>query len=95
MPERKTVKVTISGRVQGVFYRAETKKAADRFNVNGWVRNLPDGCVEAVFEADEPAIENMLAWCRKGSPNAQVSNVAVEPCPDVNVKDMETFDIKY
>ena len=65
----------ISGRVQGVFFRMETKRAADRFGVSGWVRNLKDGTVEAVFEGDRNRVEAILEWCRQGPPHADVSNV--------------------
>ena len=68
----------ISGRVQGVFFRAETKRAADRFGVSGWVRNLRDGTVEAVFEGDQDAVDAMLEWCQEGPPRARVSNVKVD-----------------
>lgn len=60
--------VFVSGKVQGVFYRDTTKKEADRRGVRGWVRNLKDGRVEAVFEGDAKAVEDMVAWCRVGSP---------------------------
>jgi acylphosphatase len=61
--------VFVSGKVQGVFYRDTTKKEADGRGVRGWVRNLRDGRVEAVFETDEPkTLDEMVAWCRIGSP---------------------------
>ena len=58
--------VLISGRVQGVFFRAATRDQADRFSLRGWVRNLPDGRVEALFEGEEKQLEEMLAWCHRG-----------------------------
>lgn len=60
--------VFVSGKVQGVFYRDTTKKEADRRGVRGWVRNLKDGRVEAVFEGDAKALDDLVAWCRVGSP---------------------------
>lgn len=60
--------VFVSGKVQGVFYRDTTKKEADKRGVHGWVRNLRDGRVEAVFEGGTKAVEDMVAWCRVGSP---------------------------
>ena len=60
--------VLVSGKVQGVFYRDTTKKEADKRGVRGWVRNLRDGRVEAVFEADAKLVEDMVAWCDIGSP---------------------------
>ena len=72
------VRAIISGRVQGVFYRAETQKAAGRHNVKGWVRNLPGGDVEAVFEGKREDVENMVDWCRKGPPASAVTSVKTE-----------------
>lgn len=60
--------VFVSGKVQGVFYRDTTKKEADKRGVRGWVRNLRDGRVEAVFEATPELVEEMVAWCKVGSP---------------------------
>jgi acylphosphatase len=69
--------VVISGRVQGVFFRMETKKAADQLGVFGWVRNQLDGTVEAVFEADRDRVEAIIDWCREGPPIAKVADVNV------------------
>lgn len=68
----------ISGRVQGVFFRAHARELARRSGVAGWVRNLPDGRVEAVFEGPRPAVEACLAWCRQGPPGARVAGVEVD-----------------
>jgi acylphosphatase len=68
----------ISGRVQGVFFRMETKRAADRIGVYGWVRNLRDGTVEAIFEGNQDQVDTILAWCKEGPPNAQVSDVKLD-----------------
>jgi acylphosphatase len=70
--------VIISGRVQGVFFRANTLRAATRFGLSGWVRNRRDGTVEAVFEGDRDRIEAVLEWCRTGDPPARVTDVQVE-----------------
>lgn len=70
--------VFVSGRVQGVFYRATTRETAIDTGVSGWVRNLEDGRVEAVFEGPEDDVEAMVAWCHKGSPRAVVDDVTVE-----------------
>lgn len=69
--------VLISGHVQGVFFRASTQRQASICGVKGWVRNLPDGQVEALFEGDQAAVERVLAWCRTGPANAYVSDVDV------------------
>ena len=57
------VHVFISGRVQGVFFRAEARRAANSFNLTGWVRNMADGRVEAVFEGEDESVDKMLEWC--------------------------------
>ena len=67
--------VVISDRVQGVFFRSETKHNADRHDVKGWIRNLPDGRVEAVFEGEKEAVETLIDFCKHGPHVAQVTNV--------------------
>jgi acylphosphatase len=67
----------ISGRVQGVFFRWETKRAADEFGVFGWVRNKRDGTVEAVFEGSEQNVASILEWCKQGPPIARVERLEV------------------
>jgi len=73
--------VVVSGRVQAVFFRAETRSRASSLGLSGWVRNNPDGTVEAVFEGDEEHVESMVEWCRRGPAHAEVDdvNVAWEP----------------
>ncbi|MEM9567169.1 MAG: acylphosphatase [Cyanobacteria bacterium P01_E01_bin.34] len=67
--------VFVSGTVQGVAYRAYTRQNATDLGVSGWVRNLRDGRVEAVFEGSTDAVEQMVQWCYSGSPSAVVTNV--------------------
>ncbi len=74
----KRVKVKIYGRVQGVFFRANTKRLADELSVKGYVTNLADGTVEAVFEGDDLAVDKIVGWCHKGPPAARVEKVDVE-----------------
>ncbi|MFQ6080308.1 MAG: acylphosphatase [Candidatus Bathyarchaeia archaeon] len=69
--------VFVSGRVQGVFFRSETRYEANRRNVTGWVRNLPDGRVEAVFEGERGDVEKLIEFCRRGPPGARVTKVQV------------------
>jgi len=76
--ERVRAHVYVSGRVQGVFYRATTRDEARSRGIEGWVRNLDDGRVEAVFEGPRATVEGMVEWCREGSPQARVSDVEVE-----------------
>ncbi|MEM9538694.1 MAG: acylphosphatase [Cyanobacteria bacterium P01_E01_bin.42] len=72
------VRVWISGKVQGVGYRYSTFLQAQELGVKGWVKNLADGRVQAVFEGDREAVEAMLKWCDRGSPAAIVREVVVE-----------------
>lgn len=69
--------VVVSGRVQGVFFRAETRDRARSLGLGGWVRNNRDGSVEAVFEGDQERVESMVDWCRRGPAHAEVENVHV------------------
>jgi acylphosphatase len=70
--------VIVSGKVQGVFFRAETQREALRLGVRGWVRNRPEGTVEAIFEGDTRIVEKAIEWCWKGSPMARVADVKVQ-----------------
>lgn len=70
--------VFVSGRVQGVFFRSETRREAMRQGVKGWVRNLRDGRVEAVFEGEEEAVKALVDFCREGSPSARVTDLDVK-----------------
>jgi acylphosphatase len=69
--------VYISGRVQGVFFRSETKEKADEYGVKGWVRNLPDGRVEAIFEGEKEKVDKIIEFCRHGPPGAIVKNIEI------------------
>ncbi len=71
--------VIVRGIVQGVNFRYYTQRQAVRYNVTGWVRNLPDGSVAAVFEGEEQDVEAMVQWCRHGPPSAQVTELIVQP----------------
>jgi acylphosphatase len=71
-------RVVVHGRVQGVFFRVETRDRARSLGLAGWVRNAPDGSVEAVFEGDRERIESMLTWCRRGPSLARVDEVEAE-----------------
>jgi acylphosphatase len=67
----------VSGRVQGVFFRDTTRRRAEAVGVSGWVRNTPEGAVEAVFEGDPEAVEELVAFCRRGPGRAEVYTVEV------------------
>lgn len=86
-------KVIISGRVQGVYYRLETRKAALQAGVDGYVKNLADGSVEAVFQGPASAVDQMVAWCHQGPPAARVDQVTEDAPPPQT--DFAGFDIRY
>jgi acylphosphatase len=75
----RTVRVIISGRVQGVFFRASCARLAEELGISGWVRNLPQGHLEAMFQGPDVAVDEMLAWCRHGPPDARVDGLDVQP----------------
>lgn len=77
-----TVHLSISGKVQGVFYRATARDVAERLGLTGWVRNTREGGVEARVSGSSQQIEAFVDWCRKGPPKAVVTKVSVEPVPD-------------
>jgi len=85
--------VLVSGRVQGVFFRDGARRKARDLNLKGWVRNLPDGRVEALFEGDPAAVEEMLRWCAEGPPDARVEDVAVERDPATD-KPLSGFEVR-
>ena len=86
-------RVLISGMVQGVNFRYYTKTAARNGGVFGWVRNLPDGRVEAVFEGDQEKVEALISWCHKGSPHGRVDEVKVLVEPHKG--EFADFDVRY
>jgi acylphosphatase len=85
--------VYISGRVQGVYFRANTERKAVSLGLTGWVRNLPDGRVEALFEGDREEAEAMLAWCQTGDPPARVDRVEV--AEEKASGEFTDFEIRY
>lgn len=78
MSSRTRAHVFVAGKVQGVYYRASTRDAARERGVDGWVRNLDDGRVEAVFEGPADAVDAMVQWCHDGSRAARVDSVDAE-----------------
>ena len=72
------VSVVVHGRVQGVAFRHYTCRRAGELKVTGWVRNLPDGAVEALFEGDDGAVADLVEWCRSGPPAARVDRIDVQ-----------------
>jgi acylphosphatase len=86
-------KVIVKGIVQGVNFRYYTHRQAVRYNVTGWVRNLPDGSVAALFEGEEQDVEAMAQWCRHGPPSAQVTELIVQP--EEYQGEFSSFSIKF
>ena len=74
----KRAKVIVRGSVQGVFFRAEARDRARSLGLAGWVRNVPDGTVEAAFEGEDERVESMVEWCRRGPAGARVEQVDVD-----------------
>jgi acylphosphatase len=89
MAQTQRVRVRIRGRVQGVFFRAETRARARSLGLGGWVRNAHDGTVEATFEGPSERIQSMLDWCSRGPSLAQVEDVSVESEQPEGVVDFE------
>lgn len=87
------VHVFISGRVQGVWFRASTRQKAQQLGLTGWVRNTSDGKVEAVFEGEENKINEMIKWCHRGSSLSKVKNVEIKKQNPTN--EFDDFSIKY
>ena len=77
-----TLHLIVTGRVQGVGYRESMRMVAQALDVNGWVRNLGDGTVEAMVQGDEGAVERLVAWCHNGPPGANVKYVNAQLVPD-------------
>jgi acylphosphatase len=84
-------RVVVHGRVQGVFFRDSTQREASSAGVAGWVRNRPDGTVEALFEGDEAAVERMLTFVREGPGHADVNDVDVH---EVEPEGLSGFDVR-
>ena len=85
--------VLISGRVQGVWFRATTREKAEELGVTGWVRNTSDGRVEAVFMGEEEKVDKLIEWCHHGPPLAEVEKVEVEPY--TSDEEYKEFTIRY
>ncbi len=97
MTNETQIRVNISGLVQGVFFRLETQKAANRIGVKGYVKNLSDGSVEAVFQGDKSQLERLLSWCNHGPDASRVDHVQQEKLVKQNdqLKSFESFEVRY
>ena len=91
--EKGRVHVIIYGYVQGVFYRASTRDTAVRLGLNGWVRNLPDGNVEAVFEGPVDKVRQAIEWCHEGPIGARV--MKIDEKWQSYKDDFKGFEVRY
>ncbi|WP_457553608.1 acylphosphatase [Desulfobacula sp.] len=93
MPNEIQIKVIVSGRVQGVFFRVHTKDKADRLGLKGYVKNLANGSVQGVFKGEKDAVTRMIEWCHKGPATSKVENVLTTRAD--GSFDFTRFDIRY
>lgn len=91
MSDRSAVHVFVDGHVQGVFFRATTREEAQHHGVDGWVRNRDDGRVEAHFEGDPDAVDQLVSFCHEGSDRAVVEDVEVE---EVEPEGYDDFEVR-
>lgn len=84
--------VYISGSVQGVFFRDSTRQKANELDLNGWVKNMSDGRVEALFEGPSDAVQEMLDWCKEGPAQADVEDVDAEH--EEPMEDLKGFEVR-
>lgn len=87
----KATKITVKGKVQGVYYRVSTREKAVELKVNGWCRNLHNGDVQIHAEGDPDSIEELIQWCHQGPTYAVVTEVLTE---EVNSESLESFSIR-
>ncbi len=92
MPHSRCSRFVVSGRVQGVFFRASTRNEAQRLGLTGWVRNCDDGTVEVVACGADQELGQLESWLWQGPPNACVTAVTREPAPD---EGLHGFDLRY
>lgn len=82
-----TIHLLIKGKVQGVFYRAKAREQATRLSLTGWVRNTPEGHVEATASGEATALQQFIDWCHRGPSAAIVTEVIVHPVPETPFAD--------
>ena len=79
--------ILVKGKVQGVFFRKNTRQIAEALDITGWVKNTDDGDVEIFAQGDESKIEQLLSWCKQGPPRADVKDVEIiDERPDISIK---------
>ena len=90
--DKERAHVYISGDVQGVLFRDSARQKAEELDLNGWVKNMPDGRVEALFEGAANAVQEMLGWCKEGPSQATVEDVDAEH--EDSEEDLEGFEVR-
>jgi acylphosphatase len=90
--DRERAHVYVAGQVQGVFFRDSTREKAEQLGLTGWVKNLSDGRVEALFEGPSERIREMIRWCEQGPPHAEVENVDTQF--EVSEGDLTSFEVR-
>jgi acylphosphatase len=93
MTDKSRCHVFVSGKVQGVCFRMETKRIAESYGLSGWVRNKSDGTVEALFEGEKNDVDSAVEWCRKGPPYSKVLKVDVEQ--EIYTGEFNGFAIRF
>jgi len=84
-----TVRLLITGKVQGVFFRETARKVAEKLNIKGWIKNTPDEKVEAMITGDEKELNDFIKWCKTGPDRAEVEEVTVSSQPEIFFKEFE------
>ena len=90
--DRERAHVFVAGQVQGVFFRDSTRERAEQLGLTGWVKNLPDGRVEALFEGPSERVREMVRWCEQGPSHAEVENVETEF--EASEGDLTSFEVR-
>ena len=90
--DRERAHLYVSGGVQGVFFRNSARERAERLGLTGWVKNLPDGRVEALFEGPSERVREMVRWCEQGPPHAAVEDVKTEF--EASKGDLTSFEVR-
>lgn len=86
-----TIHLVIKGKVQGVYYRASAREAANKSGIKGWVKNMPDGNVEVLASGSKEQLEKFVEWCRRGPKHAEVHEVIIKT--DVKEENLRGFFI--
>jgi len=90
--EEKSVRLTVKGKVQGVYFRASTREVATKLGISGWVKNLPSGEVQIEAEGQAANLDSFVNWCRRGPMRAEVTQVTIE---DIPLKGLQDFKVEY